>query len=83
MAKESEKDDSFEDNIVLSTFEIFEIFNDYCDKYKRTNRFDNEEMLDLIVKLGILKEVDFEKYTFTEQDYFEFFYTKAIDLDLI
>lgn len=83
VAKESEKDDSFEDNIVLSTFEIFEIFNDYCDKYKRTNRFDNEEMLDLIVKLGILKEVDFEKYTFTEQDYFEFFYTKAIDLDLI
>lgn len=84
VAKEAETEETVEeDTIVLTSFTIFKIFNEYCDKYKRTNRFDNIEMLDLIVKLGILKEIDLEKYTFVENDYFEFFYTCAIDLGLL
>lgn len=84
VAKEAESEENVqEDTIVLSSFTIFAIFNEYCDKYKRTNRFDNEEMLDLIVKLGILKEIEFEKYTFVEKDYFEFFFNNALNLGLL
>ena len=84
VAKEAETEENVqEDTIVLSSFTIFSIFNEYCDKYKRINRFDNEEMLDLIVKLGILKEIEFEKYTFAEKDYFEFFFNNALDLGLL
>lgn len=84
VAKETESEEFVEeDTIVLTSFKIFEIFNEYCDKYKRKDRFDNSKMIDLIVKLGILKEIDLEKYTFVENDYFEFFYTCAIDLGLI
>lgn len=84
VAKEAQTEEAIaEDTIVLTSFTIFEIFNEYCDKYKRTNRFDNEEMLDLIVKLGILKEIEFEKYTFVEQDYFEFFFNSALSLGLL
>ncbi len=68
------------DNMIISSFKLEDYFNQYCDKYKRKNRFDNDEMLNLIIKLGILKEAGFEKYTFTDEKYYNFFYYSAMDL---
>ena len=63
------KDGEISENMVISSFELYDIFNEFCDKYKRNNRFDNNEMLDLIVKLGILKQIDTEKYTFVDNNF--------------
>ena len=40
-------------------------------------------MLELMVKLGILKKVDTEKYTFTDSRYYNFLYYSADDLGLL
>lgn len=68
------------DNMVISYYKLIDLFNEYCDKYKRNDRFDNDEMLDLIVKLGILKQIDTEKYTFVDEKYYNFFYYSAGEL---
>ena len=80
VVSEYAKTNDIGDNMIISSFKLEEYFNQYCDKYKRKNRFDNDEMLNLIVKLGILKEAGFEKYTFTDEKYFNFFYYSAVDL---
>ena len=42
--------------------------------------FGNDEMLDLILKLGILKQIGTEKYTFVDEKYYNFFYYSAGEL---
>lgn len=69
-----------ENNMIISYFDLMNLFNEYCDKYKRNDRFDNDEMLDLIIKLGILKQVGTEKYTFVDDRYYNFFYYSASEL---
>ena len=66
--------------MIISYFDLMNLFNEYCDKYKRNDRFDNDEMLDLIIKLGILKQVGTEKYTFVDDRYYNFFYYSASEL---
>ena len=68
------------ENMVISYYKLMDLFNEYCDKYKRNDRFDNDEMLDLILKLGILKQIDTEKYTFVDEKYYNFFYYSAVEL---
>lgn len=68
------------ENMVISYYQLIDLFNEYCDRYKRNDRFDYDEMLDLIVKLGILKQVGTEKYTFVDETYYNFFYYSAIEL---
>ena len=36
-------------------------------------------MLNLLIKLGILREVEFEKYTFADEQYFEKYYNDIIN----
>ncbi len=78
-----QKDGQIDGNILLSYFELCKMQDAYCDKYKKTDRWDNDEMLELMVKLGILKKVDTEKYTFTDSRYYNFLYYSADDLGLL
>lgn len=77
------KNGNIDGNLIMSYFELCNIFDKYCEKYKKNDRFDNDEMLDLIVKLGIMKKVDTEKYTFVDDTYYNFFYFSADDLGLL
>lgn len=72
-----------EDNILLSYFTLCNMLDDYCNLYKKYDRFDNEEMLELIVKLGILKIVNNNMYTFQSKSYFNYFYYEAINQGLL
>lgn len=69
-----------EENMVISYYKLIDLFNEYCDRYKKNDRFDNDEMLNLIVKLGILKQIDVEKYTFVDERYYNFFYYSSAEL---
>jgi len=77
------KEGKIDGNILLSYFDLCELLDSYCAKYKKNNRWDNDEMLALIVKLGILKIVDTEKYTFVDSRYYNFLYYSADDLGLL
>ncbi len=77
------KDYMIDGNILLSVFAINEILTNYNEKYKGSYPFDNEEMLDLILKLGIFKKIGLDKYTFAHESYFNYFYYMAFDMDLL
>ncbi len=83
VALDYNKREELENNIVISYFDLVDYINDYISKYKKTNPFDVDEMIDLIVKLGILKKIDTEKFTFVDERYYNFFYYSALDHGLI
>lgn len=63
-------------NSPTSYFKVIDIFYDFS-KEKNID-FDAEELLNLIKKMGILKEVEFQKYAFTDEEFFHIYYYKAI-----
>lgn len=77
------KDGMIDENIYISYFQIINIFNEYSEKYNPNDRFDNDKMLDLIIRLGILKQIDIENYTFVDNRYYNFFYFSAINTGLL
>ena len=63
-------------NAPTSYFKVIDIFNNYAEE--KSVNFDAEELLNLIRKMGILKEVEFQKYAFTDEKFFHIYYYKAI-----
>lgn len=43
---------------------------------------DSDELLNLIVKMGLLKKVGFDQYAFAEENYSSYFFVKAIEAGL-
>ncbi len=68
------------ENITIKREDLAICFNEYCDLYKRYDRFDFDEFIDLIVKLGILRETGIVRYTFVNERYYRFFLSEAEDL---
>ena len=84
VAEDSKKKDGIiDENICISYFQIINIFNEFSDKYNPNDRFDNDKMLELIIRLGILKQIDVENYTFLDNRYYNFFYFSAINTGLL
>lgn len=77
------KNGMIDGNIMLSYYELSDMINNYCDRYKRVNRLDSDAMIDLIVKLGILKVVNSNKYTFVDESYYNFCYYEAVGARLL
>lgn len=65
-------------NPPISHFKLIPIFYEYSDK-EGIQDFNADRMLNLLIKLGILREVEFEKYTFTDEQYFEKYYNDIIN----
>ena len=53
-----------------------EIFQEFAQK-KQVD-VDAETFLNLLQKMGILKEVEFEKYAFSDEKFFHIYYYEAI-----
>ena len=63
-------------NSPTSYFRVIDIFYDYA---KENNiDLDAESLLNLIKKMGILKEVEFQKYAFADEKFFHIYYYNAI-----
>lgn len=80
VVKRYSEENEVDDNMVISSYKLLDLFNEYCDKYNSNDRFDNGEMLDLLVKMGILKEASMEEYTFVDYRFFSFFMFQALSL---
>lgn len=65
-------------NPPISHFKLIPIFYEYSDK-EGIQDFNADRMLNLLIKLGILREVEFEKYTFADEQYFEKYYNDIIN----
>ncbi len=63
-------------NCPTSYFKIMEIFQEFAQK-KQVD-VDAETFLNLLQKMGILKEVEFEKYAFSDEKFFHIYYYEAI-----
>ena len=69
-----ENSENVDNNMIISCYKLIKLFDEYFNKYKINDRFNNDEMLDLIVKLDILKQVDTDKYMFTNEEYYYYIY---------
>ena len=69
-----EKSENIE-NSPMSYYNIIDTFNEFA----RNNNLeiDSQNLLDLIKKIGIFKEVDIEMYLFSDESYFMIYYYKA------
>ena len=65
-------------NPPISHFELIPIFYDFADKNNIEN-FNADNMLDLLLKMGILREADFEKYVFSDERFFQKYYNDIIE----
>lgn len=65
-------------NPPITHFELIPIFYDFADSNHIEN-FDADRMLDLLIKMGILREVEFEKYTFSDEQFFQKYYNDIIE----
>ncbi len=63
-------------NAPTSYYKVIDTFNLY--KQENNFDFDGEQLLNLIKKMGILKEVEFQKYAFTDENFFHIYYYQAI-----
>ncbi len=66
-----------ENNNPVSYFKIIEIFNDYFSKQNK--EIDTDALLLLIKKMGILTEVEYEKYSFKEESFYNYYFYKTLD----
>lgn len=65
-------------NPPISHFELIPIFYDFATENNIEN-FNADNMLDLLLKMGILREADFEKYTFMDERFFQKYYNDIIE----
>lgn len=65
-------------NPPITHFELIPIFYDFAD-VNHIENFDADRMLDLLIKMGILREVEFEKYTFSDEQFFQKYYNDIIE----
>ena len=65
-------------NPPISHFEIIPIFYEIADS-KKIEDFDASRFLDLLIKMGILKEVEFQKYAFSDERFFQKYYNDIIE----
>lgn len=66
-------------NAPTSYFKVIDIFYDYAKENNiDLEKFDAERLLSLIKKMGILKEVEFQKYAFSDEKFFHIYYYNAI-----
>lgn len=65
-------------NPSISHFEIIPIFYEIADS-KKIEDFDASRFLDLLIKMGILKEVEFQKYAFSDERFFQKYYNDIIE----
>lgn len=75
--KVSDNEKDWTSNLPTSYFKVVDIFNEYAEKENLD--FDSDELLNLIKRMGILKEVEFQKYAFTDENFFHIYYYKAIN----
>ena len=67
----NEKDEA--SNISLSAFAILDIFN----KFANDKNIDSGRLLELLTKMGILKEVEMDMFTFADEAFYYSYYYKA------
>lgn len=67
----NEKDEA--SNISLSAFTILDIFN----KFANGRNIDSNKLLELLTKMGILKEVEMDMFTFADESFYYSYYYKA------
>ena len=77
MVGKSLKDEDGEDinwvvNNPTSYYKVIDIFYNYAQD--NTKEIDAIELLNLVIRLGILKEVEFQKYAFTDENFFHIYY---------
>lgn len=77
MVKKVTDRDDWTSNAPTSYYKVIDIFNEFA-RENGINNLDSENLLELIKKMGILKEVDFEKYAFIDEKFFHIFYYQAI-----
>lgn len=65
-------------NPPISHFELIPIFYEFATENNIEN-FNADNMLDLLLKMGILREADFEKYTFSDERFFQKYYNDIIE----
>ena len=65
-------------NPPISHFQIIPTFYEYADK-NNIKEFDATRLLDLLIKMGILKEIEFQKYAFSDERFFQKFYNDIIE----
>lgn len=65
-------------NPPITHFELIPIFYDFAD-VNHIENFDADRMLDLLIKMGVLREVEFEKYTFSDEQFFQKYYNDIIE----
>lgn len=63
-------------NSPTSYFKVIDVFYDFAKE--RNIDLDAENLLNLIKKMGILKEVEFQKYAFSDEKFFHIYYYNAI-----
>ena len=66
-------------NAPTSYFKVIDIFSDFSNE--RNIDIDPESLLNLIKKMGILKEVEFQKYAFLDERFFHIYYYDVISED--
>ena len=83
VVEEQEKNNNIPtENMVIGYYKLIEICDEFCKKYAGNEIIDNNEMLDLLIKLGILKRVEVEKYTFVDYRYYNYFFFLANSLEM-
>ena len=56
-------------------YNVIDTFYEFAEK--KNIDLDAEELLNLVIKMGILKEVEFQKYAFTNEIFFHIYYFKT------
>lgn len=76
MVKKAVENTDWTSNMPNSYFKVIEIFYEYANNNNLD--IDAEDLLTLIRKMGILKEVEYEKYAFTDERFFNIYYKYAV-----
>lgn len=76
MVKETLSKENWTANAPTSFFRVISIFNRYAKEHNLEN-LDTIKLLELIQRLGILKEVEMEKYAFLDENYFHLYNLNA------
>ena len=78
ITKDDGRERDWTSNTPTSYYRVIETFYDYAKKNNiNSEDFDAEELLNLIRKMGILKEVEFQKYAFSDEKFFHIYYYNA------
>ena len=78
ITKDDGREIDWTSNTPTSYYRVIETFYDYAKKNNiNSEDFDAEELLNLIRKMGILKEVEFQKYAFSDEKFFHIYYYNA------